>query len=97
MPAIRWYGKADGLSSDTAWMLVEDVSGALFVGTGRGVDRFDPATDRFTHYSADDGMLRGEIEEEGFAIDRDESGWRQRTAWRDSTRGPKTGVLSQSH
>jgi signal transduction histidine kinase/ligand-binding sensor domain-containing protein len=61
VPAIKWYGKADGLSSETAWMLVEDLSGALFVGTGRGVDRFDPATDRFTHYSADDGVPRGEI------------------------------------
>ena len=61
MPAIRWYGKADGLSSDTAWMIVEDLSGGLFVGTGRGVDRFDPATDRFTHYSADDGVPRGEV------------------------------------
>jgi len=61
VPTVRWYGKADGLSSDTAWMLVEDESGALFVGTGRGVDRFDPATQRFTHYSADDGVPRGEI------------------------------------
>ena len=61
VPAIRWYGKADGLSSDTAWMLVDDSSGALFVATGRGVDRFDPATDQFTHYSADDGVPRGEI------------------------------------
>jgi signal transduction histidine kinase/ligand-binding sensor domain-containing protein len=61
VPEIRWYGKADGLSSDTAWMLVEDQTGALFVGTGRGVDRFDPATERFTHYSADDGVPRGEI------------------------------------
>jgi ligand-binding sensor domain-containing protein/signal transduction histidine kinase len=60
VPAIRWYGKADGLSSDTAWMLVEDVTGELFIGTGRGVDRFDPAADRFTHYSADDGVPRGE-------------------------------------
>ena len=61
VPAIRWYGKGDGLSSDTAWMLVEDLSGALFIATGRGVDRFDPATDRFTHYSADDGLPRGEM------------------------------------
>jgi hypothetical protein len=61
VPAIRWYGKADGLSSDTAWMIVEDLSGDLFIGTGRGVDRFDPATDRFTHYSADDGVPRGEV------------------------------------
>jgi signal transduction histidine kinase/ligand-binding sensor domain-containing protein len=61
VPAIKWYGKADGLSSDTAWMLVEDLSGDLFVGTGRGVDRFNPATERFTHYSADDGVPRGEV------------------------------------
>ena len=61
VPAIRWYGKADGLSSDTAWMIVEDLSGGLFVGTGRGVDRFDPATDRFTHYAAADGVPRGEV------------------------------------
>ena len=61
VPAVRWYGKADGLSSDTAWMIVEDLSGDLFVGTGRGVDRFDPAKDRFTHYSADDGVPRGEV------------------------------------
>src|SRR5262249_50322875 len=61
VPTIRWYGKAEGLSSDTAWMIVEGLSGGRFVGTGRGVDRFDPATDRFTHYSADDGVPRGEI------------------------------------
>jgi ligand-binding sensor domain-containing protein/signal transduction histidine kinase len=61
VPVIRWYGKADGLSSDTAWMLVEDPTGALFVGTGRGVDRFNPGTGRFTHYSPDDGVPRGEI------------------------------------
>jgi ligand-binding sensor domain-containing protein/anti-sigma regulatory factor (Ser/Thr protein kinase) len=61
VPAIRWYGKADGLSSETAWMLLEDLSGDIFVGTGRGIDRFDPVRDRFTHYSADDGVPRGEI------------------------------------
>jgi signal transduction histidine kinase/ligand-binding sensor domain-containing protein len=61
VPAIRWYGKAEGLSSNAAWMLVGDESGDLFIATGRGVDRFHPGTDRFTHYSADDGVPRGEI------------------------------------
>ena len=42
-------------------LLVEDLTGDLFIGTGRGVDRFDPARDRFTHYSADDVVPRGEI------------------------------------
>ena len=61
VPTIKWYGNSHGLSSDTAWMLVEDSSGNLFVGTGRGIDRFDPAAERFTHYSADEGVPRGEI------------------------------------
>jgi ligand-binding sensor domain-containing protein len=96
VPAIRWYGKADGLSSDTAWMLVEDVTGELFIGTGRGVDRFDPPAivSRITPPTME---CRAERSGEDFAIDRDEYGWRRRTASRDSTRGPKTGVLSQSH
>jgi signal transduction histidine kinase/ligand-binding sensor domain-containing protein len=61
-PVITWYGTAQGLSSNTAWVIVEDSSGDLFVGTGRGVDRFDPKTSRFTHYSADEGVPRGEIQ-----------------------------------
>ena len=61
MPAIEWYDKSRGLSSDTARTVVEDLSGHLFIGTGRGIDRFDPATERFTHYSAHEGVPRGEI------------------------------------
>jgi hypothetical protein len=61
IPTITWYGKAQGLSSNTACAIVEDVSGDLFVGTARGVDRFDPNTGRFTHYTADEGVPRGEI------------------------------------
>ena len=61
LPAVRWYSKAEGLSSETVWQIVEDLSGDLFISTGRGVDRFDPGTGRFTHYSPDDGVPRGEI------------------------------------
>ena len=96
VPAIRWYGKADGLSSDTAWMLVEDLSGDLFVGTGRGVDRFDPGHGALHALLGRRWACPAEKSGEAFAIDRDESGWRQRTAWRDSTHGPMTGVLSRS-
>jgi len=60
-PAVHWYSKAEGLSSETVWQIVEDLSGDLFISTGRGVDRFNPGTDRFTHYSADDGVPRGEV------------------------------------
>ena len=60
-PIVRWYGMQDGLSSSTVWMLVEHGSGDLFIGTGRGIDRFDPVTERIVHYSAEDGVPRGEI------------------------------------
>ena len=60
-PHITWYGTAQGMSSNTASAVVEDISGDLFVGTGRGVDRFDPDTGRFTHYTADEGVPRGDI------------------------------------
>jgi signal transduction histidine kinase/ligand-binding sensor domain-containing protein len=60
-PNVKWLGMKQGLSSDLAWMLVEHASGALFIGTGRGVDRLNPVTDRITHYTADDGVPRGEI------------------------------------
>jgi signal transduction histidine kinase/ligand-binding sensor domain-containing protein len=60
-PHVKWYGKEQGLSSNTAWTLVENVDGEIIVGTGRGVDRLNPDTERIVHYSADDGVPRGEI------------------------------------
>lgn len=59
--SLKWYGTKQGLSSDTAWALVEHASGDLFVGSARGVDRFSPATERVVHYSADEGVPRAEI------------------------------------
>jgi signal transduction histidine kinase/streptogramin lyase len=60
-PRVKWYRKEQGLSSNTAWMLVENTDGDIIVGTGRGVDRLNPDTERIIHYSADDGVPRGEI------------------------------------
>jgi signal transduction histidine kinase/ligand-binding sensor domain-containing protein len=60
-PRVKWYGRKQGLSSDSAWTVVENGDGDIFVGTGRGVDRLNPKTERITHYSADDGVPRGEI------------------------------------
>jgi signal transduction histidine kinase/ligand-binding sensor domain-containing protein len=78
VPAIRWFGTAQGLSSDTAWALAEHESGDLFVGTARGVDRINPDTERVLHYSADDGVPRGEIK--GALRDRQGNVWFATTA-----------------
>jgi signal transduction histidine kinase/ligand-binding sensor domain-containing protein len=58
---IRWYGVREGLSSNTAWVVIEGPSGDIVVGTGRGVDQLDPDTGRIVHYSAEHGVPRGEI------------------------------------
>lgn len=47
-------GGAGTLSHDQVWALHEDHEGMLWVGTyGGGLNRFDPATELFTHYRHD--------------------------------------------
>jgi PAS domain S-box-containing protein len=46
----------DGLSSDQATCITEDVAGNIYVGTGRGVDRLDPETGHVQHYTTADGL-----------------------------------------
>jgi signal transduction histidine kinase/ligand-binding sensor domain-containing protein len=60
-PSFRVYTTRDGLSSNEATAVAEDLQGRLYVGTGRGVDRLDPATGRIRHFSARDGFTSGEI------------------------------------
>jgi signal transduction histidine kinase/ligand-binding sensor domain-containing protein len=47
---------ADGLSSSQATCLTEDEWGRIYIGTGRGLDRLDLATNRIRHYSKADGL-----------------------------------------
>lgn len=60
-PRVRWYDARQGLSSNTAWMLLEHNQGNIFVGTPRGVDRLDPETGGIGHFTPEDGVPRGEI------------------------------------
>jgi signal transduction histidine kinase/ligand-binding sensor domain-containing protein len=60
-PAASWFGTAQGLSNDTIWTVVEHASGDLFLGTGRGVDRFNPKAGRVVRHAADVGLPRAEI------------------------------------
>jgi signal transduction histidine kinase len=46
----------DGLSSNNARTITEDLLGNIYVGTVRGVDRISPATGRIKHYSVSDGL-----------------------------------------
>jgi signal transduction histidine kinase len=54
-PAFTAYTTRDGLSSNEISAVVEDQQGRLYVSTGRGVDRLEPATGRVKHFRARDG------------------------------------------
>jgi len=60
------------LSNDQAFSFYEDPTGAVWIGTwGCGLDRFDRATQTFTHYTEKDGLpdnvIYGiEVDSEGF-------------------------------
>jgi ligand-binding sensor domain-containing protein/signal transduction histidine kinase len=58
---VRSYDADSGLSSNVVSALVEDAAGRIYAGTGKGVDRLDPATGRFKHFTAADGLPHGDI------------------------------------
>jgi ligand-binding sensor domain-containing protein/two-component sensor histidine kinase len=60
-PRFNIYTTREGLSSNDVWCITEDLSGHIYVGTGRGLDRFDPETGHNKHYTAADGLLVGKV------------------------------------
>jgi ligand-binding sensor domain-containing protein/two-component sensor histidine kinase len=69
-PRFQAYGREQGMSSVDLWCLVEDEQGRIYAGTDRGVDRFDPASGRFRHFTSLDGLPPGDV----FAAGRDRKG-----------------------
>jgi ligand-binding sensor domain-containing protein/two-component sensor histidine kinase len=55
-PNFITYTTADGLSTNQATSITEDRWGRVYVGTGRGVDRIDPANGHVKHYTTADGL-----------------------------------------
>jgi ligand-binding sensor domain-containing protein len=67
---IRTYDTTNGLDSSNILCIAEDAMGRIYAGTGRGVDRLDPATGRVKHFSSVDGSVHGKF----FSALRDNSG-----------------------
>jgi ligand-binding sensor domain-containing protein/signal transduction histidine kinase len=61
LPRFRSYGIADGLSSNHVWCMTEDRFGRMYLGTGSGVDRLDPATGSISHYTTSEGLPTGAV------------------------------------
>jgi signal transduction histidine kinase/ligand-binding sensor domain-containing protein len=55
-PRFTSYTSANGLSSDRVLSVTEDRLGRIYLGTGRGIDRLDPATGRAYTLTIADGL-----------------------------------------
>jgi ligand-binding sensor domain-containing protein/signal transduction histidine kinase len=61
-PRFRSYTAArNELSSETVWCITDDGAKYIYVGTPQGVDRLDPDTGEFKHYSVADGLAGSEV------------------------------------
>lgn len=58
-PTFINYTTAQGLSSNNATVIVDDLSGRIYVGGGHGLDVLDPSTGGFKHFSTVDGLASG--------------------------------------
>ncbi len=59
LPRFRSLTTAQGLASNSVWSLVEDRWGRVYVGTGAGIDRFNPEQPRAQHLSEAEGLAPG--------------------------------------
>jgi len=55
-PRFVHYTTREGLSTDNVRTITEDLSGNIYVGTVRGVDRLTPETGTVRHYGLADGL-----------------------------------------
>jgi len=49
-------GDASSLSEDSVWAIHESADGSLWLGTQQGLNRFDPLTKTFKHYTEKQGL-----------------------------------------
>jgi len=56
-PTFLNYSREQGhLSSNAVRSISEDRAGRIYCGTDRGLDRFDPNTNQWTHFTKEDGL-----------------------------------------
>lgn len=58
-PTFINYTTAQGLSSNNATVIVDDMEGRIYVGGGHGLDLLDPSTGAVKHFTTLDGLAPG--------------------------------------
>jgi signal transduction histidine kinase/ligand-binding sensor domain-containing protein len=56
-PLFELFDRARGLSSEAVEGIAEDRRGRMYLGTGRGLDRLDPATGELRHFGVAEGLM----------------------------------------
>lgn len=70
-------GKSNSLSDNTIWAIEEDEAGFIWLGTDKGLNRFDPVKGEFTSHllRKDQGSLYTDNQIRSLLIGRDKSLW----------------------
>ncbi len=63
---IKSYHKKDGLPDEAVYGILEDNSGKLWMSTDMGICRFDPVSEEFEVYNANDGILNTNFRQSSF-------------------------------
>jgi len=58
-PVFKSYTTAQGLSSNEAQVITDDLDGRIYIGGGRGLDQLDPEAGRVKHFTVADGLSSG--------------------------------------
>ncbi len=65
----RKYTKANGLSSNEVYGILEDNDGNLWLSTNHGITNFNPMTKRTVIYTKSDGLAQNEFSEGAYYMD----------------------------
>lgn len=65
---VKYYTTKDGLINNGAYNLVIDSQEKVWVSTNKGISKFDPLTETFKNYGADDGVQSQEFNQGAYSI-----------------------------
>jgi ligand-binding sensor domain-containing protein/two-component sensor histidine kinase len=60
-PHFKKISTTEGLASNSVWAIAEDDAGGIYLGTGRGVDRYEIETGRIRHFTSADGISQSAV------------------------------------
>ena len=103
--SVRSLDSSSGLTSNKIVLLGRDASGALWVGTGSGVDVFGGDWSRAAHYGKASGMISEDLDQNAFLADPDGTVWlgtsrgliRYQSAPTAAPPPPPTVVIKEAH